>query len=337
VELRELGVSNSASEGPVLGRYALHLHHGEDGTRGTIIRGVSAVNSGGRVFVPHGSHGITMIDNVSVNSLAAGFWWDVGDDTNDLLVDSMAVLGVHMPRSLSGKIPSDDAFTLGSGLNIEIRNSVAAGARGSKISTGFGWTPGGQTPNPVWTFDQGNVAHNNEGPGLRFWTNLDHRHVVKHYVGYRNGRSVQPYAYAGIESGAYANSVSYEDVLMLDEHLFQQTNGKTDAGYRNLQIAALDAPAIVVGHRNLPGTQYLRYENCSLTPGAGHPKIFVTEGTPFTFPWRAHFVDCDITPDEIEFETLVGGNEGSHILIDHPDGRRWEIVIEGGRRIDRTR
>jgi hypothetical protein len=62
--------------GVTSGRYALHLHHGGDGMRGTVVRGVAAIESRGRVFVPHASHGITFIDNVAVNSWAEAFWWD---------------------------------------------------------------------------------------------------------------------------------------------------------------------------------------------------------------------------------------------------------------------
>jgi hypothetical protein len=67
-----------------------------------VIRGVAAVNSRGRVYVPHGSHGAVMEDNVSVSPWAQSLWWDhnnAGDRTHDLTVRELLVLGTFMPRS----------------------------------------------------------------------------------------------------------------------------------------------------------------------------------------------------------------------------------------------
>jgi hypothetical protein len=139
VQLRSMGVSNKAHEGPVLGRYALHIHHGEDGTRGTLIRGVAAINSKGRVFVPHQSHGITMRENVSVNSYAEVLWWDKGDKTEDLLVDRLAATGVHMPREVAGTRRNIPVVVLKSNEGATISNSAVSGSRGNRFALGFHW------------------------------------------------------------------------------------------------------------------------------------------------------------------------------------------------------
>jgi hypothetical protein len=284
------------------------------------------------------SHGITMVDNVVVNSYGAGLWWDIGDRTNDLLVDSMVVMGVHMPRAITGTIPDEDAYSLGAGINMEVRNSVAVGTRGSKITNGFDWPDGGQVGMPAaWVFEKGNVAHNNQGSGLRFWTNSDEQHFVSDYVGYRNGRSVQPYSYAGIETGAYLAMVHFTNTLILDEHLLQQANARTGAGHNGLTIEAFDAPAVVVGHRNLGAETHLVMEDCSLTAGAGHPKVWVGEPTNFSHPWLVDFRRCNVTPEDVEFASLGGGNEGSIILLEHTDGRKWEVRVERGRKLVRSR
>jgi hypothetical protein len=337
VQLRRMGVSSNG--GPVLGRYALHLHHGGDGTRGSIVRGVASVEAGGRNFVPHESHGVTMIDNVVVNSLGTGLWWDFGDHTNDLLVDSMAVLGVYLPQSLSGVKETEDGYSLGGGRNMEIRNSVASGVRGSAVHTvGFEWPNGGQIGSPaVWTFDQGNVAHNNSGPGLRFWTNLAEQHVVENYVGYRNGSTSNRLGrYPGAEVGAYLSMVRFRNIVMLGEHLDQHASARVGAGHTGLTIESPDAPAISVGARKLTEGAYWTVENCTLSSGDGHPLIYVKEPAERGHPWLAVLRNCNVTPDDVVFEKLNGGNEGSHIILEHRDGRRWEIRVQGGRKVVTT-
>ena len=48
------------SQRGIEGRYPLHFHHAGDGSRGSLIEGVVARQSGNRAFVPHASHGITL-------------------------------------------------------------------------------------------------------------------------------------------------------------------------------------------------------------------------------------------------------------------------------------
>jgi uncharacterized protein YjdB len=331
VQLRRLGLSRSG--GPVLGRYALHLHFSGEGSRGTIIRGVAAVDSKGTVFVPHSSHGITMTDNVSVNSFGTGLWWDKGDRTNDLLVDRLAVSGVNMPREVSGEASRVEAAVLGSGSNMEVRNSAVSGAWGNKLSVGWHWSTDGVHKNPAkWTFEQGNVTHNNSGPGIRFWFNDQGAHHVANTVTYRNGEG-------GIQNGAYVNAVRYSDVLLVDDHIFHNSsstgNNETNlpGGYERCRVFAREGPAFTAGHRNVSGPRYLEVVDCSFTPGPGAPKVFVTNGDN---PWLANFRRSGVLPEDFAFdEPIASSMNGSRIVIEHEDGRKWEIVIEGGQKIIR--
>jgi len=333
VQLRGLGISNSASRGAALGRYSLHLHHGGDGTRGTTIRGVAVVDALGKAFVPHMSHGITMVDNVVVNSYGAGLWWDLLDVTHDLLVDSMAVLGVQMPRAVSGVQPQEDGFTLGFGTNMEVRNSIAAGVSGGRLAVGFDWpgVPDQRDPPPqIWVFDQGNVAHNNSGAGLRFWFNNRTEHVVRDYVGYNNGSE------GGVHDGAYKNLTRYEDVLLIGDHWMQHANARDGKVYRDIRVVS-DTHGMIAGHRKAAADGPLVVEGCTLESGPGYSKVLISTAERNTEPWTAHFRQCNLTPDDVEFESLQGGNEGTRVLIDHTDGRRWEIEVVGGRRVVRSR
>ncbi|MGH7559305.1 MAG: hypothetical protein ACREMD_16280 [Gemmatimonadota bacterium] len=343
VQLRGMGISSLASGGPVMGRYALHLHINGDGSRGTIIQGVAAIESEGVVFVPHASHGVTMIDNVSVNSYAEGLWWDVGDMTNDLLVDRLAVSGVFMPPDIGGGVSRRDGTTLGAGFNMEMRNSAVSGVRDGKIGAGFNWPAKANTSGipPVWTFQESNVAHNNSGPGIFFWNNTKHPHVVEDAILYRNGASVYDPAHPGnmapgVLNGAYLNSNRYADMVLLGNRLVQNSNSSEQnidggpARYERIWVEVSDGPALEVGDRHLAATSYVEFIDCTFISGSGYPKVYVRSGTN---PWLAHFIRSGVEPEDIEFEILTGGADGSHILIDQEDGRRWEIKVEGGKKV----
>jgi hypothetical protein len=327
VRLEGLGISRDGGE--VLGRYALHLHHGEEGTRGTIIRGVAATNSKGKVLVPHMSHGVRLVDNVVVNSWSEGLWWDSGDPTNDIYVDRLKVSGVHMPREVCGCTSRRNAISLGEGENMTIKNSAASGARQNRLSNGFHWDTDRTRPSS-WIFDEGNVSHNNTGAGFRFWTNTRLDHNVRNGISYRDG--------AGIDNGAYVNAIRWKNILIVEAKtgiiLHANSRDHTDDGegqrYQNVRAESRDGPALRVRNRNLPAGAYTEFVDSKFVPASGHPKVFVDDGTN---PWLAHFIRSDLTPDDIVWETLEGGNEGSHVIIENGDGTGWEIRIEGGERL----
>ena len=130
-KLRRMGIVQEGND--VTGRYALHLHMMGEGARGTIVRGVALVDSRGKGFVPHASHGVTMIDNVAVNSWVEAFWWDRADGTADILVDGLAALGGNLiPREVWGGTPRFDLIHLMWGHRMTMRNSVAAGCASNK-------------------------------------------------------------------------------------------------------------------------------------------------------------------------------------------------------------
>jgi hypothetical protein len=327
VELRGLGVW-TAERDLTTGRYGLHLHMMGDGSRGTLVRGVSAIDSRGRVFVAHTSHGVTFEDLVSVNSWGTGMWWDPGHRTDDFVAERIAISGVNLPRSVSGSTPRGNAIALGSGTNMTIRNSAVSGASGSDRSNGFDWNTLEVHRNPAkWTFDQGNVAHNNQGRGIRFWFNDNDAHHVQNHTSYNNGAFC-------LENGAYANAVRYTNVLCLNEGAFHQTSARSSelgaSGYHNVEIIASDGPALQTGHRRLDASDYLEVVDSKLVPAAGHPKVLVRDSD--RFPFRAVFRRSGMTPADIVWESYDGpGNDGSHVIIEHEDGRVWDLRVSSGK------
>jgi hypothetical protein len=326
VRLQTMGVTKPSQgmEGATSGRYALHLHFSGDGTRGSIIRGVACVDWRSRCFVPHASHGVTMIDNVAVNGWAEGFWWDPFDETDDLLVDALVVAGVNMPREYIGATPRFDAIALPAGRNTVIRNSVATGACCDKLSNGFDWPPNilddRGSDDVTWEFNGGNVAHNNTGNGIRFWTNGRDVHVTGEYFGYRNATG------RGIEAGAYRNGIQFHDITLVDDVALQAASPKLNTDREPPRWMRCDLtgpagqPALVIGHRQQVPEEgvYTEFVDCTLS---GTPKVLV-ENT--GHPARLRFIRSNLTPQDVVIES-GSGNEGLHIVIQNADGTGWEI------------
>jgi hypothetical protein len=336
VQLRSMGVSNAAHEGPVLGRYALHLHHGGDGTRGSIVRGVAAINSRGKVFVPHMSHGITFQDVVSVNSYAEAFWWDKGDTTEDVLVDGLAASGVRMPEAVAGTRRNIPVVVLKSNEGATMRNSAVSGSRGRSSALGFHWNTSSAhrlENRAVWDF-HGNVSHNNEGNGLRFWFNDKWAHNVRDTAIYNNGG-------VGIENGAYINAIRYENVLVLNNedggilHHSSSSQQIEDGGPSRYTNVTVEGPGAALEIGRLRGTPEQRQEfiDCDLN---GSTKVVLDTTDKTLNPFVAAFRNCgDLTPDDFVLggSVISPGLDGSTIIIEHADGRSWEITIEGGRKV----
>jgi Bacterial Ig domain/G8 domain len=198
------------------GRYGLHFHMMGDGSRGSVVEGVVVRDSGSHTFVAHASHGITFEDDISYRNVEDAFWWDgspnnrdPGDPTDDTVINASIV-------ALALGVPDDNrdyrisGFNLGMGHRNTISNSTAVGTGGTAGSAGFGWPEdaGQNIPgNGVWTFNQGNLSHNNHDDGLFSWQNTGTLHDVTNFVSYHNGEY-------GIEHGAYVNSYRYANAAL---------------------------------------------------------------------------------------------------------------------------
>ena len=78
------------------------------------------------------------------------------------------------------------------------------------------------------------------------------------------------------------------------------------------------------------------FVDCELVPAPGQPKVYVGPGGSFTKPWNAHFIRCGMTPDDVVFADDPK-NEGSVVLIDHEDGRKWVIRFQDGKKVVQER
>ncbi len=205
VQFRYLG-PQSGTRG-VLGRYGgPHFHHNMDFSAGSLVEGVVARNFGNHAFVPHDSDGITFRNNVAHDGYESAFWYDSMLQTpgamgpnNTLLESNVAsrVGYIYRGYRLTG-------FYIGAGSGNTARNNVAVGINGMSGSAGFVWP---EESHGIWTFDQGNLAHNNLVDGIFVWQNDSRDHRIINFTAYYNGAS-------GIEHGAYVNDYLYQDITL---------------------------------------------------------------------------------------------------------------------------
>lgn len=215
---RPQGVSNVAIRhvGPrvdaanlVLGRYGLHFHHCEDGSRGSVVESVVIRDAGNHAFVPHMSNGTTFRTCIAYSVQEDAFWWDVPDLTYDTLIERCMAARVNADTRAQG-FYTLNGFTHGHGAGNRCIGSVAVGVAGGKTASGFNWPSKAPADglNGEWLYEDC-VAHNNRYNGIYVWQNDSLLgHVVTRFVAYRNGG-------AGIKHGAYVNSYLYQDSSLI--------------------------------------------------------------------------------------------------------------------------
>ena len=268
VQLQHLGarrISGSSTEG-VTGRYSLHFHHNRDGSRGSLVEGVVVRNSGNSAYVPHASYGITFRDNIAYNGWEHAFWWDPPEnrsgehthDSNDILIDRNIVALLQDDPGFRGYRLS--GYTLATGSNLTIRDSVAVGVQGNVDASGFRW-PEAINDLAVWTFER-NRAHNNRADGIFVWQNSSDLHLIEDFAAYHNGA-------VGIDHGAYVNRYQYRDLDLFGNGLadISQDAGSMPGVFRGdgygLTFENVRAGGVLlVEHTNLSPSMPTLHRNC---------------------------------------------------------------------------
>ncbi|MGI9119469.1 MAG: G8 domain-containing protein [Acidimicrobiales bacterium] len=178
----------------VAGRWPVHFHQADDASRGTVVDGVVVTDAGSHAFVAHESNGVTFRECVAYQVEEHAYWWDEGDDTDDIVYESC----------LAARISADalgvSGFYLGRGARNAVRDCVAVGAVGGG---GNGFVSPASVSNGQWAIDDC-LAHNNRHAGFKAYINTDKLDdkVVSRFTGYHND--------LGIDHGSYLNSFLYE-------------------------------------------------------------------------------------------------------------------------------
>jgi hypothetical protein len=252
VGIRYMGPRKVGSDDPtvgVLGRYGLHFHHSEEGSRGTIIRGTVVRDTGSHAYVTHASHGVTIADSISYNTFDEAYWWDPGHFTDDAVYDhDVAAIVRNDPEYRGYRLAG---FMVNEGQRNTIRDSVAVGVQGNIDASGFIWP---EVPeHGVWNFSRGNISHNNKVDGLFGWQNDREPHVIADFVSYHNGE-------AGVDHGAYGNVYHYESSTLYG-------NGET----------ALHVKGVSSVDEDTPDARRLRFTNMIFDGGGQSSDLIVSD------------------------------------------------------------
>ena len=296
------------------GRYGLHIHHSHDGSRGTIVDGLVIRDAKGHAFVPHMSHGITFRNVIAYNVRGEAFWWDEGDDSNDILYDhSVAAL---VRGANGGENHSLGAFNLGIGSNVGVTNSVVVGMQREEGAqrSGYIWP---EDDEATWLF-KNNIAHNNETNGIFVWQNNEDRHIIENFTAYYNGQS-------GIEHGAYTNSYVYNGLTLLenDNAIHSHANGERgDGGWVDTQIWAhvrTNGGTLVIDEHERDPERPVRFVECDLG------RVVVNDGGGAQ-PSRYDFINCGLSPGDFD---LGGARSDSVFRVQRADGSAFQINGNG--------
>ena len=312
----------------VTGRYGMHFHHCMEGSRGTRVLACVIRDTNNHAYVPHVSHGIKFIDNVSYNTLETAFWWDPGDETHDAVYDHNVVAKCNfVPGSLNqfaedAPTFSSSGFAMNSGDdNICINNVVVGGCHGDPHEGGgYNWEA--VLNEGIWKF-QGNLAHNNEN-GLRVWQNTTRNHVVEDYIAYNNKMA--------IFHGAYANSYTYIGGVLYGNSVTIKAASANSNRVRFIDYDIDGANVIDYGfeviHSPLPGAEpvFIRNSkvyNCKVAAllDSAEPEVHSTD-----------VIHCDM-----QGKMLVAQNaaSGETIRVQPKDGQAYQITKSGTSNIQR--
>lgn len=293
----------------VLGRYPVHFHHSEAGSRGSVVEGVVTRECGRHAFVPHVSDGITFSDCIAYDTIEDPYWWDEGFVSNDVVwercVAALVRIGSKQHR-LSG-------FFLGGGENNIIRDCVAVGVLGGEGTGGFSWPSSVRVGS--WDF-QDNISHNNKGNGFWVWQN-QHDSTVASFVAYHNG-------VYGISHGAYNNSFVYRDGTVYGNGRASVSFTALGATFANLVLdgAGITEVGVLTGRHPAPGRNPTVFENCSIIEHTG-PKVLLQEGKRNLSGGSYEFIDCDLAATDVEISgtladdtTLLAQDDGIAFKLD---------------------
>jgi hypothetical protein len=310
LELAHLGPNqpNDRDEpSSVLGRYALHWHHGLQSTDGVVVDGVVAHDCGAHVFVAHTSDGITFRNCASHASLGDPFWWDPGEPseyiTYDRCIASDVVQDGRSRYTTSGFFAarSDQA------LSCTMRGCVAAGVQGPD-SGGFIWINGSLG---VWVFEDC-LAHNLEHDGLSVWQNTSVLQQIDRFTAYNCD--------AGIRHGAYVNPYRYHGVTVHDcgaglaVSAVSGDEGGVGLEFHDVVASACDTD-VVLEDAPVDAMQPTDFRRCQLAR-------VIVNATHTDTQKRWDFIDCGLQPEDFEIEELAGDVE----IRTQADGQAWRLT-----------
>lgn len=312
----------------VLGRYACHFHHCEEGSRGSIIEGCIARDCNSHCFVPHGSHGITMRSNFVTKVLEAPFWYDPGHKTNDLIWEHNTVINVgFIPRAADqdtgGPQGGVNGFLLGFGDGNICRGNVVVGTTGDYRAAGaYNWpelrddNDASKDLTSSWLFED-NIAIDCPS-GDEVWQNSEHYHIITgsvyincdvpfYHGAYSNDYARYNCRYIGGTSEVWAASDSTRRILFV--------NCTFDAQGADYCVVINEGPgvgALPIMFRNCRFLNFGKKAILNQNPGAGVKHVDV--------------VDCGLPATAYQVSSKAISGEWIRV---QEQGKAWKITKSG--------
>lgn len=287
VELRHLGPRQPSDRytAGVVGRYPLHIHMAGDGTRGSTITGVVVHDCGNKAFVPHLSNGITFTGCTAHDTYDNAFWWDVGDESHDIVWQSCVGSLVRADPVFRGY--SLDAFTLGQGNGNKLIDCTAVGVLGNANAGGISWPEGATS---AWEVTRV-VAHNNRRHGFTVWQNSPVPHLTTDFICAHNGG-------AGISHGAYRNIYQYDNAWLFANkqssiilHALSRDTGPLRFSRHICVGEGLHPNAVQLPNHTQPAMRPVEFLGCRFTGHTGATVASVPTTTS-SQPDVVDFVEC---------------------------------------------
>jgi hypothetical protein len=287
---------------PVLGRYGLHFHMADEGSRGSLLDGIVLRDAGNHAFVTHMSHGVTLRNCISHDTYEDAYWWDLDHDTNDIVYDRCVA---SLVRAIA---KTDGYYTLtGFGHNRGTGNiamdCVAVGVQSTKNASGFNWPSQANGSDGVWTFTDC-VAHNENANGIYTWQNTDNVHTVSGFVAYHNGGY-------GIRHGAYRNPYHYVDSVLYGNRsggvlLSALSKAGQVMTFENVLIdqAGLAPYCITTNHHSLEAQAPGLITRCDFK-GYTSAAVAFLAATPGSAPEVYDLVDCSYAGNEFWLDAKI--------------------------------
>lgn len=253
----------------LLGRYAIHFHHC-GWVKGSIVHGCVCRDNGNHAFVPHGSHGIKMTDNISYNNIETPFWFDAAHSTHELIWDrNIASRTKYVSQSLAADVdvPVSDmpptlgvsSFAIGLGFGNRCTNCVGVGTSGDEHASGdFPW-PADSESGP-WFFEN-NLSHSST-TAMWNWDNSPIVHLIRKFFAYN--------CKLGLYHGAYVNNFNFQDCEYYNAPLEIRANSNSSYGqrYENITIDCPDSDyCIINSSANAIGFRPIVFRNVKFSGG----------------------------------------------------------------------
>lgn len=318
----------------VTGRYAVHFHHCENGSRGSIVEGCIARDCNNHVFVPHGSHGITMRNNITYNTTEHVFWYDAGHRTNDLVWENNLVVKVNFVARAKD-IDADGAptfgangFVLGFGDGNICRGNVVIGTSGDpRMGGAYNWpelrddNDNTKQLESSWVFEDNTAV--NCPSGLQVWQNNNHHHIV------RNTTIINcPVA---IFHGAYANHYRYIGGRIIAGTIVVRAASATTNRVRFEEIeidAAGKDHCAVIDEGPLNGVAPILFLRCKFSNWA---KAAILDQNPGPGLKSVDVVDCGLTPANV---IVTATKSGETVRLQEGENA-WRITRSESRPISK--